>query len=473
MKRYLVFFMSLGLYCGSFLYLYIFSFSHLPYFGLVNLLFFLNQAITSFLNHRSNKSLLQNTIQHKIILLVIGYRENIIYWKHCLEHILQLNPQAIHHIYISIDGNDPEDQYMIDHVHILLEHSSIPFSVIALSHDGKRNALYKSIHFIRSQYPFHWQDYLLAVTDSDTLLAPSSLQHLAQCLEHHEQNGCVTGLLEIFNLSSSFLCRIVNTRYLYAFAIERGSQSFFGTMTCCSGPISMFRLSLLDEQLLESFYNQSFFHYLSETGDDRHLTNLILTKGFYSKQISFSTAKTECPETLTRFLLQQIRWIRSYYRELYWQFKAIHSVRSLSFSISMIRDFSFNYMLIFVLLHTLFFSPNLLLFCIIFISAIAMTFLRCLLLFLYFQTFSCFLYFCYIPIYFCLLLPVHIYCLFSFCNSQWLTSYRKRSNNDQRTPLDIIFSSIFICVWNISIVSQIIHLVISSCKHPYIYKSLT
>jgi hyaluronan synthase len=444
------------------------SFSFLPCFGILSLLFFVQQNITSILNHQRNKTLLQTPVQKNILLLIIGYRENIVYWTHCLQHIRKLYPESIHHIYICIDGNDPEDQYMIDHAHLLLDSFSIPYSVLALSHDGKRNALYKGIRYIRSQYPFQWHEFLLAVTDSDTLLSPCSLQRLAQCLESHEKNGCVTGLLEIFNQSSSLLCRIVHARYLYAFAIERGSYSYFGTMTCCSGPLSMYRLSLLDDELLETFYHQSFCHYLSETGDDRHLTNLILAKGFFSRQTSLSTAKTECPETLSRFLLQQIRWTRSYYRELYWQWKAVPAVSSLCFSVFIIRDFFYHYFLLFVLFHILYIFPNLLHLCLLIVSSLFITFLRCLVLVFFFRQFSCFLYFFYIPLYFFFLLPIHVYCLLSFCNNQWLTSARKQGKQNLCSSREFIFSSLFLCIWNVSFFVRLVLWFISSCRTPYI-----
>lgn len=449
MSKYFVFYSLLTIYSGFFSYIYLFHFTSLYLFGIINIAFLFNQFISSYLNHRHN-TLIDSSISKKIILLIIGYRENIIYWQNCLQHVTQLNPQHIHHVYICIDGNDDADLYMSNHVPVILESGNIPFSVISLSHDGKRNALYKGIRYIRSQILFEWDKYLLAVTDSDTILNSDSLDSLARCLENSEKNGCVTGLLGIFNQNDSLLCRIVHYRYMYAFAVERASQSYYGAMTCCSGPISMYRLSLLDDELLETFYNQSFCTYLAETGDDRHLTNLILAKGYYSRQTCLSIAQTECPETFSRFILQQIRWTRSYYRELYWQWKSIPK-QSFFFIISMIRDMFYNYFLIFVLLHILYLNPNIIHVFLFFISSCIMIFLRSLFLAIFFRSFFCFLYIAYFFVYFTLLLPIYIYCIFSFCNSQWLTSSRLEISKISISFRESYLSFLVILFWNISI----------------------
>jgi hypothetical protein len=56
-------------------------------------------------------------------------------------------------------------------------------------------------------------------------------------------------------------------------------------------------------------------------GDDRHLTNRILQMGYATKYTSRSVCKTETPSTYLRWLSQQIRWTKSYYRE--WLFNSM------------------------------------------------------------------------------------------------------------------------------------------------------
>jgi hypothetical protein len=51
-------------------------------------------------------------------------------------------------------------------------------------------------------------------------------------------------------------------------------------------------------------------------GDDLKLTNLVLAAGYESVFEPTAMATTKVPTTLRRFVRQQLRWNRSFYREL-------------------------------------------------------------------------------------------------------------------------------------------------------------
>ena len=55
-------------------------------------------------------------------------------------------------------------------------------------------------------------------------------------------------------------------------------------------------------------------------GDDRHLTNLVLDVGFDTIFVPSAHAITNAPEDLRSYLKQQLRWNKSFYRELLWTF---------------------------------------------------------------------------------------------------------------------------------------------------------
>ena len=50
---------------------------------------------------------------------------------------------------------------------------------------------------------------------------------------------------------------------------------------------------------------------------------LVLLKGYKSKQTSYAFAGTEAPITMKKFVIQQSRWIWSFFREIPWQVRAI------------------------------------------------------------------------------------------------------------------------------------------------------
>jgi N-acetylglucosaminyltransferase len=54
------------------------------------------------------------------------------------------------------------------------------------------------------------------------------------------------------------------------------------------------------------------------SGDDLHLTTLILADGYLALYQPDAVAHTQVPATVRHFLRQQVRWWRSFYRELGW-----------------------------------------------------------------------------------------------------------------------------------------------------------
>ena len=99
-----------------------------------------------------------------------------------------------------------------------------------------------------------------------------------------------------------------------AFNVERACQSYFGCVQCISGPLGMYRNSLL-QQFLEDWYHQKFLGSKCSFGDDRHLTNRVLSLGYRTKYTARSKCLTETPTKYLRWLNQQTRWSKSYFRE--------------------------------------------------------------------------------------------------------------------------------------------------------------
>merc|ERR1712048_1339430 len=67
--------------------------------------------------------------------------------------------------------------------------------------------------------------------------------------------------------------------------------------------------------------DQKFLGSVCTFGDDRHLTNRMLQMGFATKYTARSVCWTETPSGYLRWLNQQIRWSKSYFRE--WLFNAM------------------------------------------------------------------------------------------------------------------------------------------------------
>jgi len=171
---------------------------------------------------------------------------------------------------------------------------------------GKRNAQDAAVRTGRGE--------LVVTIDSDTVLAPDGLRQLVGPFTD-EKVGAVTGDVRVRNLDHSRLTRLIDERYRLLFEQERAAQGSIGAVLCCSGPFSAYRRSAL-EVVWHDYLTQTFLGRPCVAGDDIHLTNLVLASGLRSLYEPTAKAWTTVPTTLRRYLRQQVRWNRSFYREL-------------------------------------------------------------------------------------------------------------------------------------------------------------
>lgn len=454
----------LGAYVISYRYPFFYS---LSLYGLVMFIYFAIQLVASWYNHKyyhllaREKWLVENSQRKRdveetgeriseekfqCVLVVVGHRERKDYWQMCLDSILELNPQSLVKVYVIVDGQEDEDAYMKDMAELTLV-GSVPFllDILCLSKRGKRGAMFYAFEKIRSDFPGTEKTMEVVVTDSDTVLSENSILRLCECLRSHPNNGCATGLLQIYNLKDGLLPKMINARYQYAFIVERGATSWFGCMTCCSGPISIYKMELLHDLILKKFITQSFLTVRCEPGDDRHLTNLILAQGYWARQTNLAVASTEAPETWYRFLHQQLRWSRSYYRELYWQYKALpHQSYYLSFVMTYETLFPILVSTwIFFMLFVNTQEGNLIRG---FGISLSILVVRTFVLYMYLKDYHMIYNLYYYPVYILLLLPTKIYALLSLLNNGWVTAPRANQKN-KKSFCTFYFG--FLYLWNL------------------------
>lgn len=184
------------------------------------------------------------------------------------------------------------------------------------------------------------------VCDSDTVLDPACTAEMLRILEADPRVGGVGGDVQVWrrggegtrggtalalvaltpsppqilNKYDSWISFLSSVRYWMAFNVERACQSYFGCVQCISGPLGMYRNALL-QQFLEDWYHQTFLGTKCSFGDDRHLTNRVLSLGYQTKYTARSRCLTETPTRYLRWLNQQTRWSKSYFRE--WLYNAL------------------------------------------------------------------------------------------------------------------------------------------------------
>jgi hyaluronan synthase len=191
---------------------------------------------------------------------------------------------------------------------------------------------------------------IIVILDSDTVLMPDAVSNLAKHFDN-KKVGLVTGYAGVINKKQNLLTRLIAARYWVAFNQERGAQSLFGTVLCATGVISAIRSSLII-QLKDKYVSQMFQGKKCTYGDDRHLTNLVLECGYNVLYEPDAIGLTEAPTHMKGYLKQQLRWNRSFYRELFYSLKMIlkHPAK---YPIYMIYDLIVQSILPFLLLGSM------------------------------------------------------------------------------------------------------------------------
>jgi hyaluronan synthase len=145
----------------------------------------------------------------------------------------------------------------------------------------------------------------------------NALDEMMILMRSGPQIGGITAGVKIWNRADNLLTRLCSTRYWFAFNIERACQSIWGCVSCLSGPIALYRSCDLDT-ILGPWNLQTFGGKHTTFGDDRHLTNQLLGHGLHTRYTHRTWCDSESPKTFVRWIAQQTRWTKSFFREAFW-----------------------------------------------------------------------------------------------------------------------------------------------------------
>jgi hyaluronan synthase/N-acetylglucosaminyltransferase len=263
-------------------------------------------------HHRQKRSLPPAPLDWSpsVSLVVTVYNEDLSVLHRCLKSIDRQDYPRLEVFVVDDRSKNRED--LMD---VLEEFSSDRFHVILSAQNrGKREAQRSVFDEVRGD--------IVMTTDSDTILPPDTVRKLVGPLAN-PRIGAVTGDVRVTNKDRNLLTRLISYRYWSAFHQERAAQSFFRVVMCCSGPLAAYRRSIIDE-VKDDYVSQKFLGQTCTFGDDRHLTNLVLRAGYDVVFEDRAKSFTEAPETLPRYIRQQVRWNKSFYREMLWSLKFAH-----------------------------------------------------------------------------------------------------------------------------------------------------
>lgn len=156
-------------------------------------------------------------------------------------------------------------------------------------------------------------EYIVCV-DSDTFVFPGSLRKLVQAFVDPTVGG-VSGHCDVENASTNLLTQMQDVRYFFSYKIMKAAESVFGAVSCLPGCFSAYRRVCV-LHVLDDWLNSTVWGKHGNYADDRSLTNRIL-KDYKIVYDDEALATTIAPENWRVYTHQQLRWVRSYLREIW------------------------------------------------------------------------------------------------------------------------------------------------------------
>lgn len=201
--------------------------------------------------------------------------------------------------------------------------------IIPPRNGGKRVAMARGIAAVNAE--------VYVFIDSDSQVAPGAVDTIVQYFADGNV-GAVAGHTDVSNLQHNMLTRMQAMQYYIAFRIFKSAEALFGSVMCCPGCFSAYRRSAI-VNVVPLWLEQTFLGTPSTFGDDRSLTNFVLQKGWNVLYAPDAVATTNVPEHLRQFLKQQLRWKKSWLREIPRAARAVrhkHPIQVTMFSLSIL-----------------------------------------------------------------------------------------------------------------------------------------
>ena len=193
---------------------------------------------------------------------------------------------------------------------------------------GKRHAMAAGIAIATGE--------VLLFVDSDSTPDPEGVYRLVQPLADPSV-GAVSGHVEVIVEEHNLISKMESVRYYLGHRFIKGAESLFGAVSCCPGPFSAYRRDAV-LKILDGWLNQKFMGVPATFGDDRSLTLRILRD--YRVLFHFGArCRTTVPDRWLPFFKQQLRWKKSWMRELPYALRTMcseHPVAAFSYAASAI-----------------------------------------------------------------------------------------------------------------------------------------
>eukprot|EP00049_Salpingoeca_infusionum_P015280 m.294610 g.294610 ORF g.294610 m.294610 type:complete len:1754 (-) comp15849_c2_seq1:361-5622(-) len=152
--------------------------------------------------------------------------------------------------------------------------------------------------------------YILA-TDADIAFKKQDVVALAMMLARDTSVGAVCG--RTYPTGSGPLVWYQMFDYAIGHWFQKVAEHVLGTVLCCPGCFSMYRVDSLRNVVQEyaSHVDKPFQFLIKDMGEDRWLCTLLIKEGWRLDYCAVAKDSTQCPEDFDEFYNQRRRWIVS------------------------------------------------------------------------------------------------------------------------------------------------------------------
>lgn len=285
----------------------------LSIYGIIVLVRLFFQIFYAWINSNNPQYKTKSVYYPSISVVVPTYNESYKELKECLWSIAKQYYLNKFNIYLIDDGTKngisnqvyKEFKEKFKHIELFFHHFS--------ENQGKRVAQKWAFDRIENE--------IIVTVDSDTVLNHDALYEISHPF-YDRKVGATTGNVRAKNKNYNLLTKLIDLRYWMAFNQERASQSLFGVVMCVSGVLGGYRTSIIKE-VKEQYVNQMFMGKRCHFGDDRHLSNLVLKAGYNIYYTPKAKVFTNVPYKIKTWIKQQLRWNKSFQREIKWNLPSI------------------------------------------------------------------------------------------------------------------------------------------------------
>jgi cellulose synthase/poly-beta-1,6-N-acetylglucosamine synthase-like glycosyltransferase len=217
----------------------------------------------------------------------------------------------------------------------------LPIKLVRLETNvGKKAALAQAMLLANGE--------IIAFTDSDSIWAPTAIESCVRAFGADPDVGAISGHCRASNAEKNLLTRMQDSWYEGQFSIRKAFESHFRSVSCVSGPLAVFRREAI-YNFIPAWEKDKFLGDYFRFATDRTLTGFVLMGPrqatrlrklaadtpfaspayehrrwdvVYSKS---ARSLTSVPDNLRSFIKQQVRWKKSFLRNLfftgafYWQ----------------------------------------------------------------------------------------------------------------------------------------------------------